>query len=58
MRETGGDPARWVELLADLGGLPADAPAPAVPPAEASVPAEPAEATEPAAPDEPESAAG
>jgi hypothetical protein len=57
VRQTGGDPARWAELLADLGGLPADTPAPAAPPAEASVPAEPAEAAEPAAPADAESAA-
>ena len=57
VRETGGDPARWAELLADLGGLPADAPAPAAPPAEASVPAGPAEAAEPATPADAESAA-
>jgi hypothetical protein len=53
VRETGGDPARWAELLADLSGLPADTPTSAA----ASAPAEPAEATEPAAPADAESAA-
>lgn len=31
VRETGGDAARWAELLADLGGLPVDASAPFIP---------------------------
>lgn len=34
VRETGGDAARWAELLAELAGVPLDLPAPAAPPAD------------------------